>query len=92
MVPCVIHYGGEVEAAGHITSTVRNRELCVLLLLDFPVLCSPGSLVQGVVLPTVKMSLPTPVNLIQMVCHRCAQRLISRVILGYVEMIVEWSL
>lgn len=59
------------------------------LLLDFPVPYSPGSLVQGMVWPTVKMCLPTPVNLIEMICHRCAQRLISRVILDSVEMIVD---
>lgn len=41
---------------------------------------------------TIKMGLPTSVNIIEIICHRHAQRLLSWMVLSYVRMTaIPWS-
>lgn len=82
--------GAGVEGAGGVVSTDR-RQRAMNTQLTFLFLFSPGPQPVRWSCPCSGLSLSISVNLIQIILHRCAQRLISSVVLDPAKLAVSPS-
>lgn len=81
--------GAGMEGAGSVVSTDRTqRAMNPDTQLTFFFLFSPGPQPVRWSCPCSGLSLSTSVNLIQIILHRCAQRLISSVVLDSAKLAV----
>lgn len=82
----------QLVPSGYITPTIRRWRLnSAAAQMAFCVLYSPASPAQGMVLLTVKMSIPISIDIINMNPHRHAPRPISQVILNSVKLTINTS-
>lgn len=85
-----VHHGGEpreTEPANHIVPTVRKQSNSVDVFSWFSsFLNAVLDLSQGVMSPSFRVVLLTPINLVQKIPHGPAQRFVSKVIQDHVKL------